>query len=60
AGIKDVKKAREPLWTSAKAEERSGMGFTVMETFMDTVAVTSEVGRGTSVTLRKKFEITEE
>lgn len=58
-GIKDIEKAREPLWTSAKEEERSGMGFTVMETFMDTVAVSSNIGRGTTVTLRKKFAITE-
>jgi len=54
-GIADIAKAREPLWTSAKEEERSGMGFTVMEMFMDSVAVTSESGRGTSITLRKNF-----
>ena len=59
-GIKDIEKAREALWTSAKEEERSGMGFTVMETFMDTVAVSSSLSRGTTVTLRKKFDITEE
>ena len=59
-GIKNIEKAREPLWTSAKTEERSGMGFTVMETFMDTVSVSSEPGRGTVVTLRKNFAISEE
>jgi len=54
-GIEDVEKAREPLYTTQPELERSGMGFTVMETFMDEVAVSSHVGRGTKVTLRKEI-----
>lgn len=53
-GIPDVGKAREPLFTTGN-EERSGMGFTIMESFMDTVKVRSAVGKGTTVTLRKKI-----
>lgn len=52
-GIGDIKKAREPLFTTQPQLERSGMGFTVMETFMDEVAVESELNQGTKVTLRK-------
>ena len=52
-GIEDIEKAREPLYTSQPERERSGMGFTVMETFMDEVSVVSSVGRGTKVALRK-------
>lgn len=55
-GIKDIKKAMEPLYTSRPDLERSGMGFTVMETFMDTMEVESEEGKGTKVILTKKFE----
>jgi stage II sporulation protein AB (anti-sigma F factor) len=55
AGIEDVPKAREPLFTTRPEEERSGMGFTVMETFMDEVEVSSEPGKGTTVRLRKKL-----
>ena len=54
-GIADVKKAMEPLFTTAPEEERSGLGFSVMESFMDRLAVRSEVGRGTTVTMRKKL-----
>lgn len=52
-GIEDVEKAREPLYTTNPEMERSGMGFTVMETFMDEMQVESIVGVGTKVTLRK-------
>ncbi len=52
-GIPDVKLARQPLYTTDRESERSGMGFTVMESFMDKIKVTSKVGRGTSVTLYK-------
>ena len=45
-GIKDVSQAREPLFTSRPDLERSGMGFTVMETFMDSLQVESQEGRG--------------
>lgn len=53
-GIDDIKCARTPLYTTDKAGERSGMGFTVMESFTDSIRVSSKVGRGTSVTLYKK------
>lgn len=55
-GIADIAKAREPLFTGKPEMERSGMGFTIMETFMDFMEVTSEVGKGTSVTMRKTLE----
>ena len=53
-GIEDVKRAREPLFTTGGAE-RSGMGFTIMESFMDAVKVRSRPGKGTVVTLRRKL-----
>lgn len=56
-GIEDVKTARQPLFTTDAASERSGMGFTVMESFCDSVRVRSKPGRGTSVTLFKIFEV---
>lgn len=52
-GIEDIAQAMEPLFTTGNAEERSGMGFTVMEAFMDKVRVTSKKGVGTTVTLTK-------
>ncbi len=54
-GIPDIKQAMEPLYTSAPFEERAGLGFAVMESFMDKVSVKSKVGKGTVVTLRKKL-----
>ncbi len=54
-GIEDVERAREPLYTSEPEMERSGMGFTVMESFMDDVDVTSEKNFGTKVVMRKKI-----
>lgn len=54
-GIKDIKQAMEPLYTSKPELERSGMGFTVMETFMDNLEVFSECGKGTKVIMKKKF-----
>lgn len=54
-GINDITKAREPLYTSRPDLERSGMGFTVMETFMDGIIVESQEGKGTKVVLKKKF-----
>ena len=56
-GIKDINKAREPLYTSRPDLERSGMGFTVMETFMDSLDVESEEGIGTIVIMKKKFDL---
>jgi stage II sporulation protein AB (anti-sigma F factor) len=55
-GIADVKTARVPLFTTDRAGERSGMGFTVMESFTDSIRVTSKVGRGTSVCLYKRIK----
>lgn len=52
-GIADVKKAMEPLYTSAPEEERAGLGFAVMQSFMDTVQVRSAVGKGTTVVMTK-------
>ena len=54
-GIEDVEKAREPLYTSRPDMERSGMGFTIMESFMDTVKVRSTPGKGTTVTMRRRI-----
>ena len=54
-GIPDVGKARQPLYTTDAAGERSGMGFTVMESFTDALKVTSKVGKGTTVTMWKKL-----
>jgi stage II sporulation protein AB (anti-sigma F factor) len=54
-GIPDVAKAMEPMWTSLPDEERSGLGFSVMESFCDSVSVKSKVGFGTTVVLRKKL-----
>lgn len=55
-GIEDVKVARQPLYTTDAASERSGMGFTVMESFTDRIQVRSKIGKGTQVTLYKVFE----
>lgn len=55
-GISDIELARKPLYTSRPELERSGMGFTVMETFMNTVEVTSSLGLGTVVRMSKKLQ----
>ena len=52
-GIKDIEQARQPLYTSKPELERSGMGFTVMETFMDDMTVESVEGVGTKITMTK-------
>lgn len=54
-GIADVSEARKPFYTSLEGMERSGMGFTVMESFMDGLEVFSEPGRGTTVRMRKQI-----
>lgn len=54
-GIPDVKQAMEPLYTTG-GEERSGMGFTIMESFMDRLSVRSQQGRGTRVTMRRRIQ----
>jgi stage II sporulation protein AB (anti-sigma F factor) len=56
-GIEDINQAMEPLYTSRPDLERSGMGFTVMETFMDELKVESQKGIGTKVVIRKKFSM---
>ena len=53
-GIDNVEQARKPLFTTG-GSERSGMGFTIMESFMDSVLVRSVVGRGTTVVMKKKI-----
>lgn len=53
-GIADVTQARTPLFTTG-SEERAGMGFTIMESFMDDLKVRTKVGKGTTVVLRRKF-----
>lgn len=55
-GIPDIEKAMEPLFTTGNPEERSGLGFAVMQSFMDKVRVSSAPGRGTRVTLTKHLE----
>lgn len=55
AGIEDVEKAMEPLYTSRPELERSGMGFLFMEAFMDEVSVESKLGEGTTVRMKKKI-----
>ena len=54
-GIEDIELARRPFYTSRPEAERSGMGFAVMEAFMDSVEVESEVGKGTTVTMKKRL-----
>ena len=53
-GIADVDQARQPLYTTG-GEERSGMGFTIMESFMDTLRITSKPGQGTKVVMRRRI-----
>ena len=55
-GIEDVERAREPLYTSEPEMERSGMGFTVMESFMDELDVISEKNFGTKIIMRKNIK----
>lgn len=56
-GIADVEEAMQPLFSTVEGEERSGMGFTVMESFMDKLQVKSEVGKGTAVTMTKYLDL---
>ena len=52
-GIEDIEMARKPLYTSKAELERSGMGFTIVENFMDELKVESIVGLGTKITMKK-------
>ena len=54
-GIPDIEKAKEPLFSTKKDEERSGLGFTIMELFTDMLVVNSEVNKGTEVYFEKKW-----
>lgn len=54
-GIEDIEQAMEPLFTTSPEEERAGLGFAVMQSFMDKVSVKSSKGKGTTVTMYKKF-----
>lgn len=56
SGIDNIERAMQPLYTSRPDLERSGMGFTVMETFMDMLEVTSEKKYGTKVVMKKRFK----
>jgi stage II sporulation protein AB (anti-sigma F factor) len=56
AGIADLELARQPLFTSKPELERSGMGFTIMENFMDEIEIVSGVGKGTTVKMTKRIE----
>lgn len=54
-GIEDIKKAMEPLFTTAPSDDRAGLGFAVMQSFTDSMNVRSSVGKGTTVTLKKRL-----
>ena len=56
-GIKDVEKAMEPMYTTRPELDRSGMGFAVMEAFMDELQVESEPGKGTRIVMKKKLGV---
>lgn len=56
AGIENIEEAREPLYTTKGNLERSGMGFTIMENFMDDLSVESIVGLGTKIVMTKKIK----
>ena len=58
-GIENVEMAKQPLYTTKASLEMSGMGFTIMESFMDEVDVESVLGLGTKVTMRKKIKVQE-
>lgn len=54
-GIEDLEKARRPMYTTG-GSDRSGMGFTIMESFMTSFTVTSKIGKGTTVHMRRKLQ----
>ena len=55
-GIEDIERAMQPLFTTAPEEERSGLGFSVMQSFTDSLKVKSQSGKGTTVIMRKKMK----
>ena len=58
-GIGNIHEAKEPLFTSKPELERSGMGFSIMESFMDNMEIHSEVGKGTTIVMKKQLTRTE-
>ncbi len=54
-GMENIKQAMEPLYTTAPEDERSGLGFTLMQSFTDSVKVRSKIGKGTTVILKKRL-----
>ena len=56
-GIENIEEAMQPLFTTKPDEDRAGLGFAVMESFMDKLKVTSKPGKGTAVTLEKKIAV---
>lgn len=56
-GIENISQARTPMYTGKPDDERSGMGFTIMEAFMDEIEVISEKGKGTSVIMKKRINV---
>ncbi len=56
-GIPDIEQAMTPLFTTAPEEERSGLGFSVMQSFMDKLSVKSSKGKGTTVIMRKRLAV---
>ena len=56
-GIEDIDKAMQPFHTTKPEDERSGMGFTVMQSFMDTIKVSSRPNKGTTITMNKLFNV---
>lgn len=59
-GIEDVEQAMQPFFTTASGDERTGMGFAVMQAFMDTLKVVSVPGEGTTVTMTKQVSLANE
>ena len=55
-GMSDIEEAKKPFFTTKSSEEHSGMGFTIMEAFMDKLEIVSEKGRGTCVTMQKDLK----
>lgn len=55
-GIEDIARARAPMFTTG-GDDRSGMGFTIMESFMDNIRVRSKIGRGTTVVMRRRISV---
>ena len=56
SGIENIEEAMRPLFTTGNENERSGMGFTIMESFMDKIKVVSKLGKGTKVTMTKLLD----